>query len=196
MDTTDRSHLNFGEKVRKMFAFLEDLGFSAIEFLPTLVRYQNSDIDIEVDVYHGRQSYEIGAGITVSGMRYSISEILQANDPEAHKQFRYSMATTSEGVNTALEELSLLMKRYGDAALKGESQFVATIEAQRKKWSENYAMNVLVSQLLPKANDAFRQKDYTTAVDLYSRIRECLSSAELKKLDFANKYMMRGTKFQ
>ena len=45
----DRAHLNFQSAVREKFAFLNDLGFSEIEALPTLVRYRKDDV--EVDVY-------------------------------------------------------------------------------------------------------------------------------------------------
>lgn len=182
----DRSHFNLEKKVREAFVFLSNLGFSEIESLPTLVRYQKGGI--EVDIYHGRQSYEIGAGISVFGARYSISEIIQASDPGMFKQFRYAMTTTPEGVTSALEELSLLMNRYANTALEGEQKFIMVLEKQRKQWSEDYALDVLAKQLRPKASEAFRQKDYSTATDLYSRIRKCLSTAELKKLDFSIKH--------
>ncbi|GFO77903.1 hypothetical protein BPLS_P6638 [Bathymodiolus platifrons methanotrophic gill symbiont] len=186
MDMADRSHFNLEKKVREAFVFLSNLGFSEIESLPTLVRYQNGGI--EVDIYHGRQSYEIGAGISVFGARYSISEIIQASDPGMFKQFRYAMTTTPEGVTSALEELSLLMNRYANTALEGDQKFIMVLEKQRKQWSEDYALDVLAKQLRPKASEAFRQKDYSTATDLYSRIRKCLSTAELKKLDFSIKH--------
>lgn len=183
MVAPDRSHLSFENQVRKWFAFLNNFGFSEIEALPTLVRYQNGDV--EVDIYHGRQSYEIGAGITFSGTRFAMSELLHASDPEALMEFRYATATTPEGVCSALEELSSLMKRYGNVVLKGESQFISTLEKQREQWSKDYALDVLARQLRPKASEAFRQKKYSTAADLYSRIRERLSPAEVKKLNFA-----------
>ena len=186
MVASDRSYLNFEDQVRKWFVFLGQMGFTEIEALPTLVRYKNDGV--EVDIYHGRQSYEIGAGVTFSGTRYAISEIIQASDSEAFKRFRYAMTSTPEGVGAALEELSLLMKRYGDVALKGDSHFIVTLAKQRQQWSEDYALDVLARQLRPKADEAFRQKDYTTAVDLYSCIRERLSAAEHKKLSYAIKH--------
>lgn len=181
-----RSHFNLEKKIRAEFGFLSNLGFSEVESLSTLIRYQNGNI--EVDIYHGRQSYEIGAGITVSGIRYSISEIIQASDPEIFKQFRYAMTTTPEGLAKAVEELSLLMKRYGNAILEGDQQFIKILEKQRQQWSEDYALDVLAEQLRPKANEAFRQKNYSMAADLYSHIRECLNTAELKKLSYAIKH--------
>jgi len=75
MNTSDRAYFNFAEEARKAFTFLGELGFSEIEALPTLVRYRKDDV--EVDVYHGRQSYEIGAGVTAFGTRYSIEAIMR-----------------------------------------------------------------------------------------------------------------------
>ncbi|MCK5524936.1 MAG: hypothetical protein KAI83_17555 [Thiomargarita sp.] len=183
MDTTNRSNLNFEGKVRRAFIFLDALGFSEIEALPTLVRYRKGRV--EVDIYHGHQSYEIGAGITVCGIRYAISEIIRVTAPEIAKQFRYAMTTTPEGVTASLGELSSLMKSYGDEALRGNSQFFSMLEKQRKQWSNEYALDVLAEQLRPQANEAFRRKNYSIAADLYSRIRERLSPAEIKKLCLA-----------
>jgi len=51
------------------------------------------------------------------------------------------------------------MQRYGTAALRGEPQFLSLLEKQRKQWAEEYALDVLASQLRPQAEDAFRQGD-------------------------------------
>jgi len=192
MGTPDRSNLNFQEKVRKAFAFLGDLGFSEVEALPTIVRYRKGDI--EVDVYHGRQSYEIGAGVTAFGTRYPISAIICAVDSEAFKRFRYAMTTTPEGIVAGLEELSSLMKRYGRAAIEGDPQFFSTLEKQKQLWSAEYAIDVLARQLRPQADEAFRRRDYSKAADLYSRIKNRLTKTELKKLSLAEERRGKGGK--
>jgi hypothetical protein len=179
----DRSHLNFVKKVREAFEFLGEFGFSEVAALPTLVRYRRGSV--EVGVYHGRQSYEIGADVTAFGNRYAISEIIRATDPEKFRGFRYAMTTTPDGVAASLDELSSLMKKYAGAGLRGDSQFFSTLEKQKKLWSEEYALDVLAEQLRPQADEAFRRRDYSTAANLYSRIRERLSPAEIKKLSLA-----------
>ncbi len=181
-----RADFNFEELVKEAFAFLDDLGFSVIEESSTLVRYRKNSV--EVDIYHGRQSYEIGAGITAFGARYAISEIIETLDPNTADQFRYPMATTRRGIVIGLELLSSLMERFGKGALKGDSDVFAKLERQRKRWSEKYELEVLAEQLRPKAQAAFRRKDYPTAADLYSRIQECLSPSEIKKLRFAEEH--------
>lgn len=183
MNAPDRSQLHFERKVRGAFLFLADEGFAEVEVLPTLVRYRKGDV--EVDVYHGRQSYEIGGGISASGTRYAMSEIVRASDPDAAKSYRNAVAKTPEGVAAGLEELSALMKHYGAAVLQGDSQFFSMLEKQRKQWAEEYALDVLAGQLRPQAEDAFRRGDFSKAADLYGRIQERLSPAEAKKLALA-----------
>jgi hypothetical protein len=183
MDASDRTPLRFVWSVRRAFLFLADQGFAEVEAKPTVVRYQKGDV--EVDVHHGRKSYEIGGGITFSGIRYAMSEIVRASDPDTAKDYRTPVATTPEEVAAGLRELSALMQRYGAEALSGDPRFFSMLEGQRKRWAQEYALDVLVGQLRPQAEEAFRRGDYSTAARLYGRIRERLSAAEAKKLTFA-----------
>ena len=182
-EASDRSSLHFARKVRAAFAFLIEMGFVEVEALPTLVRYRKGDV--EVDIYHGRQSYEVGAGVTTSGTRYAMSEIVRAVDPDAAKGYRNAVATMPAGIAAGLEELATLMQRYGSGALGGERDFLAALEKQREQWSEAYALDVLADQLRPRAEDAFRRGDYSQAAELYGRIRDRLSPVEVKKLMLA-----------
>lgn len=179
----ERTRLNFADAVSKHFAFLGGLGFSEVESLPTLVRYGRGDL--EVAIYHGRQSFEIGFEITRSGTRYSIEELIRIAHPEVAAQYRNYQTTTPQGVAEGLAQLEGLVKQYGERALSGDPVFFAALDQQRKSWAEGYALDVLAGQLRPKAEAAFRSGDYRQAADLYERIRARLSAAELKKLALA-----------
>jgi hypothetical protein len=192
MSESDRLSLNFEYEVRNWFSFLGNIGFREVEALPTIVRFRNDGI--EVDVYHGRLSYEIGAGFTIFGTRYALSEIIRATDLETAKQYHNSMATTPEAVTNSIKNLSLLTKRYCNQLFSGDLQFISTLEKQRKAWADEYALNTLADQLRPQADDAFRRKEYSTAAKLFSRIQQSLSPSELKKLSFAKKHSLEGSK--
>ncbi|MCG3188108.1 MAG: hypothetical protein IOMNBAOH_02832 [Rhodocyclaceae bacterium] len=179
----DRTNLNFANLVKERFAFLSDLGFVEVESLPTLVLYRNGDID--VDVYHGRRSYEIGFGITRQGVRYSLSEFIRSSDPEFAEQYRYPTATTQEVLVDGLTRTAELVKRYCIKALQGNPAFFSTLGSQRKLWAEKYAFDVMVGQLRPKAHEAFRLSKYREAAELYRKIESALSPAERKKLAIA-----------
>lgn len=183
MGTPDRSHLHFERNVRGVFTFLADEGFAEVEASPTLVRYSKGDI--EVDVYHGRLSYEIGAGISYLRTRYEMVEIIRAVDPEAAKRYGGALTSTAEGVVAGLEELSSLMQRYGAAALRGDPQFFSTLAEKHKVWVEDYWLDGLARQLRPQADEAFHRGDYTKAAELYAQIRDRLTPSEIKKLQIA-----------
>jgi hypothetical protein len=179
----DRKRLNFANAVSAKFGFLQDLGFSKIESLPTLVRYRNGDI--EVSVYHGRNSYEVGFEITNGGTRYSMSELIRATDPAAADKYRNFAATTPVGIEKALTHLEKLAERHAQRALQSDPEFLAALQSQRKSFAQSYALDVLAGQLRPKAAAAFRSGDYREAALLYEKIRSRLSAAELKKLALA-----------
>jgi hypothetical protein len=178
-----RSKLNFASAVRKKFTFLAAAGFREIESLPTIVRYRKSDPAI--DIYHGRQSYEIGFGIAHDGIRYSISELIRATDSEAGKQFRAYAANTPAAIDEGLTQLEKLIRRYGERALRGDPEFFAALESQRNLWLQEHALDVLARQSRPEAAAAFQRGDYRKAAQLYEQIRPRLTLAELKKLAVA-----------
>ncbi len=180
-------HPNFESQVSSSFAFLTKLGYVEIESLPTLVRYKKEDV--ELDIYYGRSSYEIGAGISYDGTRYALGEIIRITDVDASKRYRNFATTTAGGIALALSELSLLMERYGMNALKGDPQVFMALDSQRKIWSEEYALDVLAEQLRPQAEDSFRTGDYAKAAELYNRIRGRLTPVEVKKLMVAEDRM-------
>ena len=183
MSEQDRVHLNFENVAKTTFAFLNDLGFSLVESQLTLVRYQSGDV--EISVFHGRRSYEIGVDISYVGTRYALAEIVRVADPDAAKRYGHAMASTAEGVVVGLVELGSLLKRYGTLALQGDPQFFSILEEKRKVWADEYWIDGLARQVRPQADDAFHRGDYAKAAELYARIRSCLSPAEVKKLALA-----------
>lgn len=178
-------HLAFEGTVRPTFQFLKEFGFSEVESSATRIRYRKNDI--ELDVYLGRQSFEIGAGVAFNGNRYAVSEIIRAIDPVAANAYRNIVATTPGSVIAGLKAMGSLIFRYGIAALEGDPQYFEKLDEQRKLWSKEYALDVLAAQLRPQALDAFRRGDYGTAAALYTSIRDRLSPAEVSKLNLAEK---------
>lgn len=183
MSESDHPQLHFIQKVRESFSFLVDGGFAETEASPTVVRYRNGDI--EVGVYHEPRRYELEADIAVTGIRYALSEIMRASDPDAISYYPITTTTKPEVIAAAIEKLGVLMQRYGMAALRSGPHFFSMIDEQRKQGKEKFALDVLERQLRPQAEEAFRRKDYSKAAELYGRIRERLSPAEAKKLALA-----------
>jgi len=185
MKTPESPKYDFEGSARKAFAFLSEHHFVEAESCPTLIRFRRGEI--EVDVYHGRRSFEVGGGITAFGTRYSIPEIVRLSGPSLVKDFYYRVARNQHSIDASLEELSRLLNEYCLPALHGDTNFYTRLEAERKRGSKAYALEVLAGNVRPQAEEAFRRGDYALAVELYSQIRECLSPAELKKLSMAER---------
>jgi hypothetical protein len=183
--SSERARLNFANAVTERFGFVTDLGFSVTELSPTMVRYRKGNV--ELDVYHGRQSYELGFGVERDGVRYSLSDLIRTVDLEAGEQYRNFAATTQDGIVQGITQLVELVKRYAGPALRSDPEFFGALETQRKSWAEGYALDVLAGQLRPKADEAFRRGNYREASELYGRIQSLLTPAELKKLTLAKK---------
>lgn len=179
-----RAKLNFANVAKVNFAFLLDLGFTEIESLPTLVRYRKDDI--EVSVYHGRRSYEIGVDVTRNGVEYALTDFIGAIDDQAEKQFQMPMASTQEGVAESLVRIGELAKRYcAEALQKNDPVFFIELERKRKLRIEKYWLEMRASQVRPQAHEAFRLGAYGEAAELYKQIHPLLTEAELKKLAIA-----------
>ena len=177
----NRTELNFASAVSEKFVFLEEVGFSKIESLPTIVRYRKGDL--EIDIYHGRQSYEIGFGIAYEGIRYPLSAIIRVTDPELDKQYRNYTARTPTAIEEGLRLLANVVKRYGERALRGDAEFITALESGRELWLDE----VCARQLRPEAAAAFQRGDYRKAAELYEQFRSNLTPAEVKKLAVAKR---------
>jgi hypothetical protein len=173
----------FAAIAREAFGFLSDLGFSESESMPTIVRYRRGDV--EADVYHGRQSHELGFGVTRQGVRYSIGDLIRTTDPEAAERYRNFAARTPDGIVEGLTRLAALVRRHAVPALQGDPGVFAVLADQSRTSRETFAMNVLARQILPKADEAFRKGNYREAAELYERIQSRLGPAQLKKLIIA-----------
>ena len=185
MTSVDRAQFNFVASVRQAFGFLESLGFKELETTPTLVLYGIEDV--EVDVYHGRGSYEIGAGVRCAETRFDLSSIMTAVSPEIARGYRRTIATSPESVRKAVEDLSVLFKQHCADALRAEPRFLELMTKKRQEWAEAYALEVLAGTVRPEAEEYFRAGDYAKAAGLYAQILERLSPAEKKKLALARK---------
>ncbi len=181
----DRRRFNLASQVEASFAFLADLGFSQVESQPTIVRFRRNGLT--VNVYHGRQSYEIGVEVARGEERYSLSELIRSADPALADQYRNPTATTPEELTTALARVADLLQRFGARALRNDADYFAQLQQLGKQWKASYALDVLAEQIRPKAEAAFRARRYAEAAKLYEKIGSRLSPTEQKKLATARK---------
>ena len=178
--------LDFVAVVRRHFAFLRGLGFSEAEASETIVRLEKPPI--EVVIYHGRQSFELGFEVIKDGNRYPMSQLIGVSDLPTAESYRNPTATTAADLERGLSRLAVLAQDYSIPALHGDPTVFASLDRLRQMWSESMSLDMLAKQIRPQASEAFRKKHYRVAAELYEQIRSRLTDSEKKKLLFAKKH--------
>lgn len=156
-----RAMLGFAKTVRQRFAFLAEYGFREYQATPTIVRYQEGDL--KFSVYHGQRSYEIGAEIQYRGDTFSLAQIIRSSDPDVWKQFRYPQASTRRGIEVGVKHIAELIYLHGQLALEKDSRYLANLRIHSETWKEQFAQEVLVEHIRPRAQQAFREHRYKEA---------------------------------
>ncbi|GJM11130.1 MAG: hypothetical protein DHS20C11_34060 [Lysobacteraceae bacterium] len=121
----------------------------------------------------------------IGGTDYSLSEVLKLADQELGRTYLNFAATSKESVKRGVADLAMLVKNHCGVALSGDDKFFEALEQARAQWAKEYALEVQVEHVRPKAEKAFRDGDYAGAVKLYSKIQSRLRPSELKKLQIS-----------
>ena len=184
--TPNREQLQFPVLVRQAFEFLEtDYGFTCCEENETYVRYEANGVF--VSVYHGRRSYEVGIEIGLEEIHlnsgFGIGTLISIYSENNDKKRYYKIASSVDKIKEFLSELSCLLKKYGDQALRGDK---AVFILMKRKMDE-YWGRMRADQIRIKASEAFKKRDYKKATSLYESMSDFLAESERKKLEYARK---------
>lgn len=191
----ERARLGFKDTVLASFKFLSDLGLHLVEEKPTFVRYESSDVF--VNVYHGRASFELGVEIgrlkQPDEAKLTIYDIVAwagAEKAEGFGQHVMFQVSSSEGVQEFVSKLALLVKKYGTPFLKGDATaYQAALEA-RSRAAADYVKQMNLRDVHRKAEAAWQAKDYGQVVELYGPLRKDLTEVEAKKLAYAEQQVL------
>lgn len=181
--------LGFQSIVLELFGWLEGYSYCMTGASSTIVRYEGP-LGF-VNVYHGRSSYEIGVEVGPPGDEqiacYSMSELIRLKDDEEAKKYRNPVVTSLQSMKGFVAIQAQRLKVYGHRILAGNTMVWHDLEQQRQRWSEEYAMDVLLSQVRSEAARSFREQNFKRVVELLSPVERRLTPAECKKLEYARK---------
>ena len=120
----DRWQLGFVPAVHEAFSFLEDRGFRIVEESPVRVVYRSPAV--EVRVWHGRGSYELGLslGLREAGQDpaewFPIPTIAEAAGAPHDPRLARLQCSTAAAVPSCVERLAGLLWDYEGGALQAE----------------------------------------------------------------------------
>jgi hypothetical protein len=186
---TNREAFAFVAVVESAFSFLvEDYGFRMVGTDVTLVRFAADKMFL--NVYHGRQSYEIGVevGRPASAYRYRLPEVLGALLGESGQQDAYYLQSSSrEGLRRCVEAAARLVKAHYGPVLSGNPDVLERIGALTTRRNEEYTRRVVQQPIRDAAHRAWLAKDFAMVARCYGSIREDLSPPERRRLTYAEK---------
>ena len=147
--------LVFSDVVKDRFSYLSEQGFVLEEVLPTDLRFRKGDV--EITVHWDQMSSEIDLTVAKGPDRYSMSEVLRAQDLGAAKEYRSWSAVARESVVSGVTSLADLFARFGKSAIAGEEFFFSELKRKRREWSIAYSTEVLATGVRQEAEEAFRK---------------------------------------
>lgn len=194
----DRWRLGFAPTVLKAFAFLtEEFGFRCVRSDVTFVRYESSDVF--VNVFHGRGSYELGVEIGLSsgqlgveGELFTLREVIATADPEAEKTHYAFQVSKPEEVRKFVPRLAELVRQFAGPALRADPVFLRRLHELHSKRGRERTVEYALYSVRGKAAEAWRQKNYQRFVDLLEPVEKDLTPLEVRKLDYARKQLLKG----
>lgn len=186
---TDRSPLRFAEQVKRHFVFLEVRGFRCVLSETTLVRYESSRLAI--NIYHGRQSYEINLEIERPRIThaYTFGDILRLVG-DGGMPYQVYATNTSKGVAQGVSQLAKRFRTCIDTGILDESDLFKRLKLKQDEWLRNYALDIQLEHARTQSSDAWTKKDFVQVVKILSPLQEHLAPRETRRLQYAKKRIL------
>lgn len=191
--SNNREELQFPKLVIRYFKFLErDFNFIVSRTTNTLVRYQSELLFI--NIYHGRNSYEIGFELGVIGSLntavYDLPVILKTLVP-AYKGLLYFQASNYADLKDCIKTISRIVIEYCKEALYGKELVLAEINNTYNTINKEATKLYSIKPIQDKALQAWQRKDYFEVVRLYTSIENEINQLERQRLIFARKNLQK-----
>ena len=190
----ERARLGFEDAVLPNFKFLADFGLRPVEENITFVRYESSEVF--VNIFHGRASYELGVEIgrlKEPGTKLSIFDIVRSVGAEKAEGFGHHVmfqVSSREGVRTFVPKLAALVREYALPFLRGDEHAYRSARESRAKRYTDEAREGNLRVVRSKADAAWQARDYAHVAELYGSIRQELTEVEAKKLAYAEQHAL------
>jgi hypothetical protein len=188
------SRLSFVEAARAAFDVLLDVPYRFVLAAQggTQVRYETDAV--VVVVFHDRLSYELDVQVARVGVAdeverpYTVQDLMRVTDPEAARSYKRFAATTPDAVRRGTALLVEQVRRYGDPALLGSSEFYELLASARAEAIREFGEDWVNRAAKRKADEAWAVKDYQGVASAYASV-SALSAAENQRLRIARRHL-------
>jgi len=168
------------------FGFLLRLGFAVVHRSSTLIRFESTDLF--VNIMHGRSSYLVGLelGRIRDGALYNLYEILSAFSPPELELSRCQVSE-QEALRGCLESIASAMQRSCNPLLRNDSSAFDALGKVASAIRSEATREAQFGAVLERANRAWEQKNWKLALELYSQAESALNKTGSRRLAYLRK---------
>lgn len=194
------SDLGLQEATKRNFRYLlDEFHYKCIESTPFRVRFDSAKVRVDV-VFDGTRSYELDVLIATTdwiasgNAAFALVEVLRFRGAPETERFASIQVTSRQAMTSFVSQLAELLHRYGRDLLLGNDHAFVELAEQRRREIDAYALQRALRAARTRADVAWREKDYTRFVDVLKPLRSNLSASEIKRLEFAEKQLIRSVR--
>jgi hypothetical protein len=180
----------FTKLARQSFDFLTHEGFAEIDANAISITFASAAAIVAVNWDSRSGELDVLFGLPSKVRQpalYSLTDILRmegADEPERISPFQISQVDRLERF---LNKLALDSRQYARPALNGDRMFFRRLEIFRSAEAKAAMLETELSRVRSDATKAWHRRDFTKLVSLYTSIKDHLSEAEKKKLEYAER---------
>jgi len=119
-----------------------------------------------------------------------LSDIAEYGNAPSRNDFRSRtmfQTSSARGVQQLVPEMARLVQVYGEPFLNGDAKaYEVAHEARAALWNQ-FETEMKLRDIRRRLDTAWQGRNYSEVVSLCEPVRELLTSAELKKLDYAKR---------
>jgi hypothetical protein len=154
-----------------------------------LVQYEGQDL--RVQVFHDKLSYELDVCVaricSEEELRhpYHLAEAEGAGESRERDHPRALAATTVDAVRSGLDGLASALRRVVTSLVDPSDPLWDLLAQQRASAADRFGADRARRETRQRALQAWRDRDYASVVDLYSRMSGSLTPVEKERLRLA-----------
>jgi hypothetical protein len=120
---------------------------------------------------------------------YTMVDLLRVADPDRSRSYRQFSATTESAVEQGLASLESDFRRFGLQVLSGSHDFFEGMRQMRSLAAAEFGSELEDKQIRQRARSAWRDRDFSNVVKLYSILGDRLSQVERARVDYARRHL-------
>jgi phosphoribosylanthranilate isomerase len=160
------------------------------------VSYRSDKVEITAHYFPARAEYGVSFGlISQETYRFDIEDLvetLQLEIPFPPPDREFGVFPQTKAAQVTIGRGAEVLEKSGGPVLRGDRDLYARLHRDRDNRSTLYNQRLKYDRLRRDADSAWRRHDYAIVAKNYSEMKEGLSPAERKKLEYSMKQIGRA----